>query len=738
MRLNYSRSGHSGLDGADRETSLLDRLNSPGPEYDIRFCCYQGMAFPIAYRLDGDVLTLAEYNALGPEDQARATAETHAVLPRGFNENSSVDDITQFGAPDWGPEIQRGWHILPEETRDSVSASIERDFGSRLSATAHMRYETRDTSYGRGFVSLSGQTLNGANPFNPLGRSVHVRGQRPDMGAVFTETQSETSNWGIDLEGALDDNWDWEAGFGVSSENTDSDRRNTLDTGALSPGLNSNGLPGSEFLVGETTESCVEKGGVFSFGFCRVPTPPIPPISPWGDLTPYITPSLTAASTNGQTRFDALVRGALGTMPGGDVRLLLGYSRHNTTLDSQREFALGIVDESPLSDVASFNTEAQRANQAFYAEALVPLLEDALSLSLSARWDSYGEADVTYRETDLGTESAQDIADPGDATTWGAGFVLSPREDFRFRLNMQTAFVAPQLNQLLRTTSQRAAQPFRGLLVQEPDGSLSFADTLILDGGNPDLKPETAESFSAGFEFNPIGLPGLGMKVTWNETDYKDRISRVDNFIIDRNNPPSNTVYSASEDLWFQDRRWINISSVNRAGVDWEVYYSTSTDLGDWTVQFRRSSTSNYDVVVDPATDQPVSVLGHTFSSTAVGVVSAAATTAQFIWSHANGLEASLDYSTRSKTGWTLSGVTNTYHPPTIIDLRIGYDIGQGTLLPSPGWAKGARVALTVNNLTDSYGESERSSAVGGRETVVPTQSPQFGRVFNLTLHMSL
>ena len=34
-------------------------------------------------------------------------------------------------------------------------------------------------------------------------------------------------------------------------------------------------------------------------------------------------------------------------------------------------------------------------------------------------------------------------------------------------------------------------------------------------------------------------------------------------------------------------------------------------------------------------------------------------------------------------------------------------------------------------------GESERSS-LSSRETVVSTQSPQFGRVFNLTLHMSL
>ena len=55
------------------------------------------------------------------------------------------------------------------------------------------------------------------------------------MGTLSTQTQSETLNWGIDFEGSFNDNWDWEAGFGVSSENTDSERLNTLDNSALAP-----------------------------------------------------------------------------------------------------------------------------------------------------------------------------------------------------------------------------------------------------------------------------------------------------------------------------------------------------------------------------------------------------------------------------------------------------------------------------------------------------------------------
>ena len=128
IRASYNHSGHSGLDGADRQATLFQRSIFSGPQFDIRLCCLaDGTSLPILYRLDGDNLTLREYNALSPEDQSRATAETHAVLPAGFNQDSSVDEITQFGLPDWGVETQAGIHVLPENQKDGFMFSIDRD-----------------------------------------------------------------------------------------------------------------------------------------------------------------------------------------------------------------------------------------------------------------------------------------------------------------------------------------------------------------------------------------------------------------------------------------------------------------------------------------------------------------------------------------------------------------------------------------------------------------------------------
>ena len=746
IRASYNHSGHSGLDGADRQATLFQRSEFAGPQYDIRFCCLaDGTSLPILYRLDGDVLTQPEYNALSPADQSRATAVTHAVLPPGFNQDSSVDEITQFGQPDWGVETQAGYHVLPENQKDGFTFSIDRDFGAYVSAEARARYESRETTYDRGYISFFGQTLGVRNPFNPFRRNVHLYGQRQDLPPQTTETESDTLDLGLNLEGSFgDSDWGWEANLGFSSQDTDSLRINSVDGTSLRAGMASDGVtPSTQFLFGETAESCAEKGGSLSFGLCRVSIPAPPAANPFGDLTPYINDPLNAVSTNEQTRFDALLRGPLWSLPAGDVSALLGFSSLETVLDSKTQFQIGVVDASPIGDVESFSTDASRSNKAVYMEGLVPLIggggDMSLNLSLSARWDSYDAPDVIYRDTALGTtEKADDLPDAGSATTWGAGLVFSPVESLRLRFNRQTSFVAPQLNQLLRRTSESITPPFRGLLVQLPNGDLEFRDALIYEGGNPDLKPETADTLNVGAEYNPSSIPGLGLKVTWSETDFKDRINQFSVFEIDPDNLPSNTFYIPEEDLYIQERRWFNVSKVDREGVDLEVFYSRETAAGDFRISWRHSRTSKYDVVIDPAIDEVIDVLGHTDGDTIIGVVPKSASTAQFTWGQ-RGLEAGLDVSTQSKTSRTLGGVTSAYEPPTILDLTLSYSFVEDGLLGVPGWAEGARVSFTVNNLGNDFGETSVVNDDGEELTQSQSDSsPLYGRVYNMSIHVSL
>ena len=756
IRASVSHSEHSGLDGADRDVEPVRAIEIPrtavrhppllsSPD---RIALHQSYIAWTATCSHAPEYRIAFARGPGP-GHARDSRRAAGGLQREFQRRRHHPvrgRPSQLGGGNPGRMA-----YLPENRSDGVSLSFDRDFNANLSGEFRVRYESRETTYNRGYFSFTGETFShfrNPNPFSPFGRNVHIYGQRPDLPAPSNLTDSDTLDLGIDLDGSIGDSgWEWEASFGTTTHNTDTQRLNSVDRLRLRAGLESDGVTlRSVISPGETQASCAEKGGSFSFTRCTLMLPPVPAANAFGDLTDYISDALNASSTNEQTRFDALLRGTPWSVPAGDVSVLVGVSTQEIALDSMSQFKIGTSD-SPIGDIESFDTEASRSNQAVYVESLVPLIggERDLSLSLSGRWDSYGAPNVVYTDSATGTaEVASDLPDPGSASTWGTGLVFSPASSVRLRANWQTSFVAPQLNQLLRRTSDRVEAGLSSLLVQLPNGDLDHQDVLVLEGGNPDLLPETADTLNLGLEITPAAAPGLGFKITWNETDYKDRINRTRNTVVDPNNLPRGTNYipgdpnDPDDDVWTQERRWFNVSSVLRQGVDFEVYYATATPNGDFRVQLWHSRASRYDVIIDPTQDEKISVLEHTEGSTIIGTVPKTSTTAQFTWGY-RGLEAGLDVSTRSSTGSTLAGVTNTYEPPTIADLTLSYSFVDGGLVNAPDWAENARLSFTVNNLGDDFGTVQTVSSEGMvLEGAGTNPSPVYGRVFNLSVHMSL
>ena len=589
-----SNTNHSGLDASDRDVTLFDQSIFAGPQDSVRLCCLgDGSALPILYNLGGDILTFAEYQALSDDDKARATAIYDAILPVGFNQDSSVDDITEFTAPSWCAAVQDGYSVLPETKRLGYFAGISRDFSEALSMAFQIRSESRDTSTIRGYNGLTGTTFRGNNPFNPIARNVQLLGQRRDLPRPTTQSESDITDVRFDFSGTLSDSWDWEFSHSRNQEDLEVQRINQLDRETLALGLNSDGVtPKTVFLTGETAESCAEKGGSLSFGRCRVQEPADPAINPFGDLSPYVSTSpLFATSDNQQSKTEFLIRGRLFDMPAGTVRAVGGASWQSVSLDTTTQFQIGFAGETPIGDIESLNTESSRENNAIYGEILFPLvsenmgmaLADSVSLSVSARRDSYEKPKATYIADDGSTEDEQFQA-PGSETTHGIGIVWNIVEPITLRVNRQTAFVAPQLNQLLRKPEERTASGFSGLLIQNPDGSLSFASALVQEGGNPSLVPETAESSNVGIELSPTFAPNFVFKATRSSIAYENRIQQLSAFIIDPNNPPSHTMYDEENDIWLQERRWINVAEVDRTGNDFEILYNLAH--GFWNLRF--------------------------------------------------------------------------------------------------------------------------------------------------------
>ena len=745
VRAGYQRADHSGLDASDREVTLFQQSNRSGPKLDVRFCCsQQGEAFPIMYRLDGTVITFPEFQALSDEDKARAEEIRYAVLPDGFNENSSVSEITEFGLPNWGAETQTGYSVLPETTRDSYNVGISTDLTDSVTLNAQFRGEMRHTLNRRGYVSLTGETLTGRSPFNPFGRSVHVRGQRRDMPQPFIETDANISDFSFDLTGDLSELWSWEVSAGSSREDADTSRFFNLDRASLRAGMNSDGVtPRRQFLFGLTREDCDARGGSFGFGLCILTVDPPPAINPFGDISAYLQDELFASSVNRQTRFSGLLKGDVYETAAGAVRLLIGASNESTGLETSSEFQVAVV-ETPLGDISNFHTEASRSNWALFFEGAVPLISDnnsrpaarRLNLTFSARRDSYANPDVTYYEDGVGTD-AQDLPDPGAETTWGAGLVYAPVESVRFKLSRQTAFVAPQLNQLLRETFQGPSAAFRGIFLEQPNGNLIQTPVIVTEGGNPDLQAETGNTLSYGVEFFPAALPAFGLKLTYSDVSYANRISRLSNFIVDPNNLPSDTYYDAASDTYFQERRWINVSSIDRDGIDYELLWNATTERGEFDLSYTLSNTRKYEYVLDPAAeDESINVVGTATGNTSIGVVPKTGRSFVSRYFH-RGIEAGLAISGQSRTTTESTvGVVRSYAPPTLVNLTLGYHLQADSIWGAPAFLENSRVTLAISNLTDDYGETTVTGSDGNRlPQSAPDASPLYGRAFSLSLH---
>ena len=366
---------------------------------------------------------------------------------------------------------------------------------------------------------------------------------------------------------------------------------------AYSRGVNSDGVSdaviaravrgGSEAdvpsIAGPTSAEPATRYSTFFGGQCSIYGAPPDPIDPFGDISAWIIPGVDAGYGNEQTRFEVLVRGSIFDLPGGSVALAFGYDFREDVLDSFSEFStFQYISSSSATGNSPFDTRVARDNQAVFLEGSVPLvgagnagdLVHRLMLTFSARYDSYSNVDVEYRQTETNEAGTLDAADPGSKTTWGFGMVYQPADSLQFKADLSTSFVAPQLNQLL---SRVRTNPNAYFWYYVPGGTGAITtqrgNVVEYTGGNDELTPETADTKSVSVEFSPPSLPGAYIKAGWSDTDFADRIVKLRVPVIDLDELPSNVIYNADEDIYVVDQRWINASKVVRDGVDLEVGY---------------------------------------------------------------------------------------------------------------------------------------------------------------------
>jgi iron complex outermembrane receptor protein len=277
---------------------------------------------------------------------------------------------------------------------------------------------------------------------------------------------------------------------------------------------------------------------------------------------------------------DANLDGVLATIPTGPVHYAVGAQYRRESFGNTYLF--------PPAD----NTFYPRRNVAAgYLELRSPVVgpvsgsrgDPALELTAADRVEHY---------SDFGSTNNPQI-----------GAIWKPVSGVAVRGTYGTSFKAPTLSDLNPIPSQ--VVPFPGLSFNPVPGGAPNPNILIVNGGNPDLKPEKATVWTLGLDFKPLDIAGFTAKLTYYDIVFRDEITTFDSTIsttdafvdeailgpeIVQRNPLSSTVQQWASFPSFTnplgvdlasigailDGRYLNLSTVKTRGLDFGLDYKAT------------------------------------------------------------------------------------------------------------------------------------------------------------------
>ena len=221
------------------------------------------------------------------------------------------------------------------------------------------------------------------------------------------------------------------------------------------------------------------------------------------DIAYYFSPSFIYAFSSpigyNVGSVEPRIDGTLFSSPGGPVKLAAGAQFRWEGLN----YSAG---GEPL-------TTLTRHVDSVYGELLIPLVgaENAVPFVQRLRLDLSGRYD--------------DYSDIGHSTNPKIGVEWVPIDGLTFHSSYARSFQAPTLYE--SSSILNFAE-----IATEPDPKKGPGGTslvMVVDGTNPNLKPETAKSFNAGLTFAPSVLPGLKIDASYFHIDFDNQINRLIN-----------------------------------------------------------------------------------------------------------------------------------------------------------------------------------------------------------------
>ncbi len=235
--------------------------------------------------------------------------------------------------------------------------------------------------------------------------------------------------------------------------------------------------------------------------------------------------------------------------------------------------ALGIRGQSP-GDVNNSvaiqyskvpNIEGSMDVSEAYAELLVPLISndaiDQVNLSIAGRRADYSGS--------------------GGIWAWKLGVDAQITDEIRLRATRSMTFVP------VRYPSALTRLVLQGPLLT-PSWITRISIFFQTSGGDPNIRPEEADTVTAGIVYQPAWLEGLSVSFDWYDVSLEDAISSLTSqqvlnqcFAGDQLSC-SRVTRNADGTVNVIKANVLNVAAANAEGYDLEVAYNTDVDFFDW------------------------------------------------------------------------------------------------------------------------------------------------------------
>lgn len=494
-----------------------------------------------------------------------------------------------FGNP------REGIDLVPAQDRHSLYGRIRQDLGDRLVFTADARFSRREYDVSAPAPTTIA-TVSAANPFfeSPDGSASHQIAYSFAADAGLSRRAGSSESTGVSAGVRLRLPAGWEADVYAARA---SDRVENLQTGMLQATALQEAL-GNTADNPATAYSAGRDGFLNLFGSGSANT---------AAVLDFVTGGYIGSSDESEvSSVNALVQGTVVRLPGGDLRIAAGGQFRTESLSNRAENFV-----SGTAPVFSTPPDRDREVAAAFVEARIPLVGEAnarpgirlLELSLAGRIEDYD--------------------DIGQTANPKVGVVWSPANGARLRASWGTSFRAPALTELAER---------RYISATFVSDGASRRVALFEGGGNPDLEPETAETFTVGADLKPDWLPGLTVSLTGFDIRFDDQIGRpaLDNLpqvlldtslapfvrLIDQTSAADRALVDSlinSPDFLLPgvlpanayglvvDARWVNTTSVHLRGVDLSAAYDLERGSNAFRFEASGSWLTDYERQITPA-----------------------------------------------------------------------------------------------------------------------------------------